>query len=106
MRMPRQGGDHAGRAVEQCEQLLTAGSVLQRLMGDDDHPALARGGELLLEPGGLAGLDKAAGAAAAAHEVEHDQPQRIADVLYVIQLLGSGPWSAQPRLGRSVRARP
>src|SRR5579875_851289 len=102
MRVPGEGGDHARRTVEQREQLLTALGILERLMGDHDHPPLTGERELLLQPGGLTVLDDAPGAAGAAYEVEHDQSHRVADVPYVVELPGGDRRSAQLRLCRGV----
>ncbi len=77
--------DHAGMAVKQLEELPAALGAGQRLVADDDDPALPGGGELRLEPVRLAGVDKAAGAATAACEVEHQRPDVGSEVAAIVE---------------------
>src|SRR5579875_1428967 len=76
------------------------------MMRDEYRPPLTCAGELLLEPCELAGLDDAARAAAAPYQVEHDQPQRVADIPYIVQLLGCVRRRARLWLLCGLRRRP
>jgi len=60
-------------AVEQGEHAGAAGGARERLVGEHEHPAFARGRELRLQPPQLPRMHEPAGAAFAAYEVEHDR---------------------------------
>ena len=85
--MAGEGRDHARRAVEQAQQPHTALAACQRLMRDDDHPAITSRRERGFEPGRLFGVHEPARAAFATDQIEHDHPQPSPDVEAVVQEL-------------------
>ena len=93
--------DDARGIVEQCEERVAVFRGRQRLVGDDEHPAVPGGRKLTLEPCRLAGDDLPAGAAIAADKIEHDHPQSRSDVEHVVEASGHAP-----RLGPHAGASP